>query len=227
MSDMQAASSATVEPSLDLRAEYSRLGVGGSADWKIDDTSNAEFELCTTYPRALAVPTSATNEHMASVARYRSRGRLPIMCWRQGDGSTGTLVRCSQPGQGLLLRTSVDDEAWIRLLGRTSGAPSLVLMDSRSALAARANRFRGGGVEPIARYGFPRVNYCALRNVHFVKRVAQDLRDCSPPSAAERASGDGRAAWSQSRARKFARVQAEWLGVQARPSLVRTFHDLP
>ena len=191
--------------SRDLVAEYARLGVGGpSSEWKLDETSNASFDLCTTYSRSLAVPVAATSEHMAEVARYRSRGRMPVLCWRRINGSTGTLIRCAQPSQGLLLKTSAADEEWIKLMWRTSGARSLVLFDSRSMLAAYANRFRGGGVEAIRRYGIPRVNYCSIRNIHVVKKLAQELRTSQFARA------------GASHELRTPRSISEWLDVQAR-----------
>ena len=203
--DSGAAAEDAQPSSRDLVAEYARLGVGGpSSEWKLDETSNASFDICTTYSRSLVVPVAATSEHMAEVARYRSRGRMPVLCWRQINGSTGTLIRCAQPGQGLLLKTSAADEEWIKLMWRTSGARSLVLFDSRSMLAAYANRFRGGGVEAIGRYGIPRVNYCSIRNIHVVKKLAHELRTSQFARAG--ASHELRAPRSSS----------EWLGVQAR-----------
>ena len=52
---------------IDLVAEWSRLGVDGTGDWRLDEDANADFGLCTTYPRALAVPKQATTAQMAAV----------------------------------------------------------------------------------------------------------------------------------------------------------------
>ena len=160
-----------------LISEYVRLGVGGDSAWQLDTTTNASFKLCSTYGQLLAVPAAATPEMMHAVARFRLRGRLPVLCWRDVH-SSAVLLRCAQPGIGLTLRTSSSDEAWVKLLADAAGIQmkQLKLFDSRSALAAHANRFRGGGVEASGRYGRLRIEHCSLRNVHYVKKVVVALR---------------------------------------------------
>ena len=168
-----------------LMEEFVRLGVpdgsgcdGACQSWRLDTEANANFQLCSTYSSLLAVPSSVTAAQLASVAAFRSRGRLPALCWRGTPSSgapEGTLVRCAQPRRALQLRNSAMDEQYIRLMLQASGASELVLLDARSPIAAQGNRLRGGGVESAGRYGVARIQYCSLRNVHYVKAVAVAL----------------------------------------------------
>ena len=176
-------------PAFDLPAEYARLGVpvsdaqqtgSGSTDWRLETTLNADYTLCSTYPRCLAVPASASLDLMREVAAFRTRGRLPVLCWRR-DGS-GALLRGSQPGAGVLGRRSTADEHWFRMLGAGSKEP-LALLDCRPLIAAMANRFKGGGTESRSLYGYSTYEHLGIANVHAVK------------SAAKQAYGGDTAAW--------------------------------
>ena len=175
----------SLDSAIDLHTEYTRLGVGiDGSKWRLEEALNMEYLLCPTYPHILVVPGDASADHISAVARYRSRGRLPVLCWRMpsesvddGSGSggraTGTLIRSAQPGQGLLARTSTQDEEWIRLMWFASQAKRMVLIDSRSVWAAYANRFRGGGVENPGRC----TSQGELRRVRRMARSLNRLRE--------------------------------------------------
>lgn len=45
--------------------------------WKITKI-NDSYQLADTYPSVLVVPANATDDDLRSVARFRSRGRLPV-----------------------------------------------------------------------------------------------------------------------------------------------------
>ena len=151
-----------------VAADYYRLGVSEDADargaWRLDGTANEHFALCSTYPRELAIPSAATPAMLEAVATYRSRGRIPVLCWRDPAGASGHLTRSAQPSKGLLGKHSKADEQWVSLLRSAAGETRrFVLLDCRSYAAAHANRFRGGGVERPARYGLQTIEYCSLR----------------------------------------------------------------
>ena len=194
--------------SADLEAEFERLGVDTKTtgaiesgavhqrpNWRLDKTLNADYALCSTYPRMLVVPMDSTPELAQRVAKFRTRGRLPVLCWRR-DGM-GALLRGSQPGAGLLNKRSTADEGWFRLLG--VGGTELALLDCRPHVAAMANKFKGGGAEGRSRYEFSVYEYLGIANVHAVKAAAAKTRagsdgpwlklQCALLHAAARASG--------------------------------------
>jgi len=169
----------------DLEAEFKRLGVDTETmgviesgevhqrpDWRLDKTLNADYALCSTYPRMLVVPAESTPELAQRVAKFRTRGRLPVLCWRR-DGM-GALLRGSQPGAGLLNKRSAADETWFRLL--SVGCTELALLDCRPHVAAVANKFKGGGAEGRSRYEFSAYEYLGINNVHAVKAAAAKTR---------------------------------------------------
>lgn len=66
-----------------------------AAAWKLV-RSNEAYALCGSYPALLAVPTAcATRELLADSARFRSKGRLPVLSWRCRS-SGATISRCAQ-----------------------------------------------------------------------------------------------------------------------------------
>jgi len=86
---------ATVHPGAELldpgwnlynaRAEYERMGVGTKAtQWRIA-TVNQDYSLCDTYPSTIAVPAECTDEMLLAAAKFRSRGRIPILSYVHAD----------------------------------------------------------------------------------------------------------------------------------------------
>lgn len=172
-----------------VAAEYDRLGVveGGETSsrpcFQLDAVSNADFQLCSTYPALLALPSTATPDMLFAVAAHRSRGRLPALTWRDPSLAAGALVRCAQPQQGVLGKADAHiDERFVKSILDCAGGGEnrrLVIFDCRSYAAAQANKLRGGGVETSRRYAVRSVEFACLRNVHHVRRVLLRLRAAS------------------------------------------------
>lgn len=56
-----------------------------SPEWRVDD-SNDQFELCDTYPQIIYVPASTTKSMLRASAKFRSRGRLPVLTYLHHNG---------------------------------------------------------------------------------------------------------------------------------------------
>lgn len=76
--------------------EYGRMGIP-NAKWRLTN-ANSEYELCPTYPSVLAVPnsTAVSDEELKKCASFRSKRRLPVLCWKQ-PGGRKAIFRSSQP----------------------------------------------------------------------------------------------------------------------------------
>ena len=70
---------------------------------------NEKYQLCDTYPSVLGVPATTSTEELMDVARFRSKGRLPVLSWLHPE-SLASITRCSQPLVGLAGRTCQADE---------------------------------------------------------------------------------------------------------------------
>lgn len=63
--------------------------------WRMS-SANSAYELCDSYPRALCVPRSITDEELRVVAQFRKNERLPVLTWYSRD-TGGCIMRSSQP----------------------------------------------------------------------------------------------------------------------------------
>lgn len=63
----------------DLQAEYQRQGVPNE-NWSIC-TMNRDYRLCPTYPKDIYVPTLASQAVVEGSAKFRSKGRLPVLTY--------------------------------------------------------------------------------------------------------------------------------------------------
>ena len=70
--------------------ELKRLGLPNES-WRIS-RGNDQYQICETYPRYLGVPKLVTDEEIAEVAKFRSKGRLPVLSWMHPD-SLATICR--------------------------------------------------------------------------------------------------------------------------------------
>ena len=135
-----------------------------------------EFALCDTYPATLVVPAGVGDAELARVARFRSRGRLPVLS--SGGGGRGTVLRCAQPLAGPAQRGCREDEVLL------AAFVPLLLLDARPRAAALANAARGGGTERPGRYPGATVLFGDIANIHALRRDHRAL------VAAARAPGD-------------------------------------
>ena len=74
----------------DLRAEFQRQGVPNE-NWAVC-TLNLDYSVCETYPQYLFVPTSVSRDQIQGSAKFRSKGRLPVLTYLHKNGAS--LIRC-------------------------------------------------------------------------------------------------------------------------------------
>jgi hypothetical protein len=183
---------ATSWTAYDPRREFSRQKL--PQQFMLDETFNASFAVVPTYPAAIVVPSQSNTEVLKAAALRRVNGRLEALTYyfhRTG----GCIVRCSQP-------TTVRDtlSRWTSTLAAGAGvsgppAPDGLLqlyrdaiasravetIDLRDRLAAFANVFKGGGYSAAS-------EFCAMHNIHAVRKSFAQLCDLLQRNAAELAT---------------------------------------
>lgn len=115
----------------DAVAEFQRMGISSSTNrWRIS-LINEQYELCPTYPSVLAVPTSVSDSVLVVASKFRSKGRIPVLSWR--DRHTGAVIcRSSQPLVGLGQKQCDKDVFLIQAIAATNPSSSkLVIIDAR------------------------------------------------------------------------------------------------
>eukprot|EP01126_Amoeba_proteus_P016452 TRINITY_DN17616_c0_g1_i1.p1 TRINITY_DN17616_c0_g1~~TRINITY_DN17616_c0_g1_i1.p1 ORF type:complete len:121 (-),score=17.36 TRINITY_DN17616_c0_g1_i1:157-474(-) len=104
-----------------MLAEYCRLGIPNQR-WRITEINN-DHELIPSYPALFAVPTSVDDACLRKVAQFRTRQRIPALCWVHPTlGSS--LSRSSQPRRGVTGSTNEKDEMFLEILASYSNSSS-------------------------------------------------------------------------------------------------------
>lgn len=130
---------------------------------------NRTYALIPSYPPYIWVPKTVSDEDLAAVATFRSKGRLPALCWFDDAGIGGSIWRCAQPKVGIGMAYSIHDEAEIDAIRRTTASLKAVVFDCRPQASAVANRVRGMGHEDVSRYPGTRITFESIPNIHVVR----------------------------------------------------------
>ncbi|XP_034156914.2 myotubularin-related protein 7b isoform X2 [Pangasianodon hypophthalmus] len=157
---------------LDLRAEFSRMGIPSNL-WHITP-ANHEYRVCDTYPSELFVPKSASPAVIVGSAKFRSRGRLPVLSYFHRD--TGAAVcRSSQPLSGFSTRSPEDEQMLQAIMKSNPTSEYMYVVDTRPKLNAMANRAAGKGYENEDHYMNIRLQFIGIENIHVMRSSQQKL----------------------------------------------------
>lgn len=140
------------------------------SEWRVVDIAH----LSSTYPKHVAIPRGVSDQQLTRIAHYRSRARIPALCFLH-PVTSAPLVRCSQPLSGITQARCEDDEFFFReMVRRNPSGELLVIYDARPFLNAAWNRgVKGGGSENPEHYRCE-VKFLNIPNIHKV-RVARDV----------------------------------------------------
>lgn len=123
---------------LDMAKEMNRMNIP-SDKWRISEV-NHNYEICHSYPAQWIVPSAVNDEMLIQSAKFRSKGRLPVLTWynpRKGNA----IIRCAQPNVGLTGNTSKEDQSLIEQIRLRNSKPlDLMIFDARSKLAAEVEQ---------------------------------------------------------------------------------------
>ncbi|KAJ1669620.1 phosphatidylinositol-3-phosphatase ymr1, partial [Coemansia sp. RSA 25] len=177
--------------------EFARMGVGSASGagqfWRFTDI-NRGFALCPTYPPTLVVPAKISDTTLTYAAKYRSKSRLPVLCYLHPNQAS--MTRASQPMVGLKQARSVQDEKLVEAILASSepqgSAPrfsydrSNIIIDARPTTNAVVNRAVGAGSENMEHYKRCRKVYLGIDNIHVMRDALNKVVD-----AIEATGGDG------------------------------------
>ncbi|XP_062864227.1 myotubularin-related protein 7b [Trichomycterus rosablanca] len=159
---------------LDLRAEFHRMGIPSNL-WNITP-ANHEYRVCDTYPSELFVPKSATPAVIVASAKFRSRGRLPVLSYFHRDTSAA-VCRSSQPLSGFNTRSPEDEQMLQAIMKSNPASDYMYVVDTRPKLNAMANRAAGKGYENEDHYTNIRLQFFGIENIHVMRSSQQKLID--------------------------------------------------
>uniref|UniRef100_A0A162A3V2 phosphatidylinositol-3,5-bisphosphate 3-phosphatase n=1 Tax=Daucus carota subsp. sativus TaxID=79200 RepID=A0A162A3V2_DAUCS len=185
-------------PKVRLLNEYFRLlGVGpynaslslieersftvSNDSWRISDV-NFNYTMCPTYPFALLVPKSISDEEVLQASSFRARCRLPVISWCNPE-TGAVLARSSQPLVGLMMnmRSNADEKLVAAICTPNSGSKGarrkLCITDARPRKNALANGAMGGGSESSSNYFQSEIVFLGIDNIHAMRDSLARLRD--------------------------------------------------
>lgn len=159
--------------------ELKRQGLPNDS-WTISRI-NERYEICETYPRIFGIPSSTSKEMVAEVAKFRSRGRLPVLSWIH-PASLATICRCAQPLVGMTSNKSSEDQEYIRaIMEANAHTDRIFIMDARPKINSMVNRVNGGGSENEDIYQSAELCFLDIQNIHVMRESLRKLRDiCFP-----------------------------------------------
>ncbi|XP_010543597.1 PREDICTED: phosphatidylinositol-3-phosphatase myotubularin-1-like isoform X2 [Tarenaya hassleriana] len=149
--------------------------------WRITGL-NSSYNLCQTYPFALMVPKSISDEELLQASTFRARCRLPVITWCQPGGGA-VLARSSQPLVGLMMnmRSNYDEKlaaSFCTQLAACDGTRrKLYIADARPRKNALANGAMGGGSESSSNYFQSEIVFFGIDNIHGMRESFCRLRD--------------------------------------------------
>ncbi|XP_050955376.1 myotubularin-related protein 7b isoform X1 [Labeo rohita] len=159
---------------IDLKAEFSRMGIPSNL-WHVM-AANHEYRLCDTYPSELFVPKSASPAVIVGSAKFRSRGRLPVLSYFHRDTSA-SICRSSQPLSGFSARSSDDEQLLQAIMKSNPVSEFMYVVDTRPKLNAMANRAAGKGYENEDHYTNIKLQFIGIENIHVMRNSQQKLID--------------------------------------------------
>lgn len=160
----------------DLRAEFQRQGVPNS-EWAVTGINKDHYGLCPTYPEYIVVPVSASRATVEGSARFRSKGRLPVLTYLHKNSAA--LIRCAQPLVGIGGRRSASDEEYMECLrkARPQGkeAKEIHVVDTRPMVNAKVNMAGGKGHENDRYYENMVFSFKGIENIHKMRKSLEHL----------------------------------------------------
>ena len=170
--------------------EWRRILGDEATPWRVT-SANSAFKFAPTYPTRFVVPASITDEVLFKVRNFRSKGRIPAMCWWDRAGNGGSIWRCSQPQVGIG-STSKDDEALLAEIKKATACRCVRIVDARPYKNAVANKAKGYGYESTPGYkamGMT-VEFLNIHNIHVMRNGLRRFTTTTMSSSTTKSAGD-------------------------------------
>uniref|UniRef100_A0A8C1UT34 Phosphatidylinositol-3,5-bisphosphate 3-phosphatase MTMR2 n=1 Tax=Cyprinus carpio TaxID=7962 RepID=A0A8C1UT34_CYPCA len=164
----------------DPLAEYKRQGLPNES-WRISKV-NDHYELCDSYPAALVVPVTITDEELRRVSSFRAKGRIPVLSWIHPE-SQAAVVRASQPMVGQNGRRCKEDEKLLQaIMDANAQSHKMFIFDARPSVNAAANKMKGGGYESEDAYQNAELVFLDIHNIHVMRESLRKLKEVVYPN---------------------------------------------
>eukprot|EP01029_Cantina_marsupialis_P030246 TRINITY_DN8093_c0_g1_i1.p1 TRINITY_DN8093_c0_g1~~TRINITY_DN8093_c0_g1_i1.p1 ORF type:complete len:855 (-),score=276.68 TRINITY_DN8093_c0_g1_i1:296-2860(-) len=158
----------------DIFLEAERLNLlSPTSPWRVCHL-NPTFEFSPTYPNLFMIPKIITDTQLQEVARFRSKARIPALCWQHSSGAT--LWRCSQPKVGMKGNRSAADYSLLNAIRKNTPSQQLHILDCRPKANALGNKAKGWGFED---YSDIPLQFLNIHNIHSVRNAYNKISSLS------------------------------------------------
>ena len=168
----------------DARFEFTRQGV-----FNLRDRAGRQrfhlyedgYKLSPTYPARYVLPTAFdVTSKLPVVAKYRSRGRVPVLTWAHPSNGA-VLARSAQSRAGITLKRCPEDSELLTMFENEEN-PGLIIVDARPFSSAFGNQVaRGAGPEHPKYYPNATVLFMGIPNIHKMRSSYHKLGSiCAP-----------------------------------------------
>jgi len=165
-----------------LKQEMIRQGLdldSTDCSWRLT-TANQDYQISSTYPSQLIVPTIIPDSLITHCSKYRSKGRFPTLTYyykRHGN----TITRSAQPTPGITKQRSIQDEKLIStIFGLSIIKDQNLIVDARPLTNALAQVALGGGTELMDNYNFNDTTkrlFLGIDNIHIMSDTMNSFID--------------------------------------------------
>ena len=151
----------------DQTEELRRLGLPNES-WTIS-RANERYQLCDTYPGVVGVPAMISSDELVEVAKFRSKGRIPVLSWLHPE-SSASITRCSQPLVGVLGRRCREDEKLIQnIMDANAQSHRIYIYDARPKVNAVSSTAMAGQNQPEDNYLNAELINLDIHNIHVMR----------------------------------------------------------
>lgn len=150
------------------------MGLESNDQWRLTNI-NKDYEFSPTYPGLLVVPKKITDSVLKYASKYRSKQRLPVLCYLHTNNAS--ITRSSQPMMGVKRNRSIQDEKLVQSIFSTKTASSNLIIDARPFANAYANHALGMGTENIDFYPNCSRSFMGIENIHVVRESLNKLTE--------------------------------------------------
>ncbi|KAI4497148.1 hypothetical protein M0802_007632 [Mischocyttarus mexicanus] len=154
-----------------VQSEFQRQGVPNE-EWSLSYL-NTNYELCDTYPKYIYVPSTCADNVLLGSAKFRSRGRLPVLTYLHSNKAV--ICRCSQPLSGFSARCPEDESIMYYILCTNPNSKYMYVVDTRPRINAFANRAAGKGYENENFYDNIKFHFFGIENIHVMRTSLNKL----------------------------------------------------
>ena len=159
----------------DPECEYLRQGIEFSNNKFCFTYQNVNYKLCETYPNILVIPSQFKNKDLNKIASSRTKNRFPVLTFfyhkTNNENNKEIKSYLFRSSQIISKSKNFEIEYINKLTDIDNNNQEFMIFDCRPLLNAKANSFKGAGVEEKKNYqNCKELKFGCIENIHCVRQ---------------------------------------------------------